>query len=134
MENKEELKLENRYTKKEYEIKKGDNKIRIEINNDEIIIILIIGLSYYKYIKKYKYEEIVKELELYEYNNIKEIYNYLIKSEYKIINKEKIKKIIINDKEMNLNKKILTNEELLKILINEINNQNEKITYMMKFN
>ena len=46
---------------KEYEIKINDNKIRIEINNDEIIIILIIGISYYKYIKKYKYEEIIKD-------------------------------------------------------------------------
>ena len=59
--------------KKEYEIKINDNKIRIEINNDEIIFILIIGLSYYKYIKKYKYEEIIKELEIIKYKKKRDI-------------------------------------------------------------
>ena len=60
--------------KKEYEIKINNNKLRIELNNDEIIFILIIGISYYKYIKKYKYEEIIKELEIINYKNIKDIY------------------------------------------------------------
>ena len=134
MEDQETISPEYEEIKKEYVININNNNLIIEINNDEIIFTLIIGISYYKYIKKYKYDEIIKELNMFECKNIEEVYICLIKSEYKIINKEKIKKIIINDKEMNLNKKILTNEELLKILINEINNQNEKITYMMKFN
>ena len=46
--------------KKEYEIKIDDNKLRIKINNDKIIFILILGLSYYKYIKEYKYNEIIR--------------------------------------------------------------------------
>ena len=52
-----------------------------------------IGLLYFKYIKKYKYEEIKKELNILENNNIKNEYDYLIKSVYKI----KKKKIIINN-------------------------------------
>ena len=75
--------------KKEYEIKIDDNKLRIEINNDEIIFILILGLSYYKYIKEYKYNEIIRELDIIEKKDIREIYEYLIKSEYKIKDEEK---------------------------------------------
>ena len=52
----------------------------------------MIGLSYYKYIKEYKYEEIKKELNIKV--NIEKIYEYLIRSEYKIIKEEK-KMIII---------------------------------------
>ena len=37
-------------------MKINDNRLRIEINNNKIKFILIIGLSYYKYIKEYKYE------------------------------------------------------------------------------
>ena len=77
---------------KEYEIKIKDNKLRIEINDDEIIFILKIGVSYLKYIKRYKYEEIKKELDI-KNKDIKEIYKYLIKSEYRI----EEKKIIINE-------------------------------------
>ena len=80
--------------KSEYKIKINDNKLRIEMINDEIIFILLIDLSY-KYIKKYKYNEIINELNLKENKDIKELYLYLIKSEYKIIDEEK--KIIINN-------------------------------------
>ena len=94
--------------KEEYIIKINDNKIKIEINNDEIIFIVIIGLSYFKYIKRYKYEEIIEELNILENKDIKNIYNYLIKSEYKI----KDNKIIINNKnEIELIEKMLTNEK-----------------------
>ena len=116
---KQEIESETIDINEEYEIIIDDNKLRIEINNnDEIIFILMIGISYYKYTKKYKYNEIVKELKLFKYKDIKEIYNYLIKSEYKIIKEEK--KIIINNKEITLYEKKLTNEELIKILIEEI--------------
>ena len=57
--------------KKEYEIKIDDNKLRIRINNDEIIFILILGLAYYKYIKEYKYNEIIRELDIIEKKDIK---------------------------------------------------------------
>ena len=105
--------------KKEYEINIDDNKIRIEITNEEITFILMIDISYYKYIKKYKYNEIIKELNI-EYKDIEKLYEYLIRSEYKII-KEK-KKIIINNKEITMNQKKLTNEEVIKLLIAEIKN------------
>ena len=45
--------------KKEYEIKIEDNKIKIEMNNNEIIFSLYIDLSYYKYIKIFKYDEFI---------------------------------------------------------------------------
>ena len=124
--------------KEEYKIKINDNKLKIEINNDEIIFILIIGLSYFKYIKRYKYNEIIKELNILDNKDIKYVYNYLIKSEYKI----KEKKIIINNKnEIELNEKILTNEEMIKILIDEIkeikeenNKEKERINELIKMN
>ena len=116
MEDQETITPEYEEIKKEYEIEINNNKLKIEINNDEIIFKLL-GLSCFKYIKRYKYDEIIKELNILENKDIKSVYNYLIKSEYKI----KDKKIIINNKnEIELNEKILTNEEMIKILIDEI--------------
>ena len=103
---------------KVHEIKIKDNKIIIRINNDKIIITLIKELSYYKYIKKYEYKEIKKEFELFKYKNLEEIYNYLINSKFKIINEETI--IINNNKKIKLNEAIMTNEEVIKILIDEM--------------
>ena len=117
MDEEETISAEYDEIKKEYEIKIDDNKIRIEITNEEITFILMIDISYYKYIKKYKYNEIIKELNI-EYKDIEKLYEYLIRSEYKII-KEK-KKIIINNKEITMNQKKLTNEEVIKLLIAEI--------------
>ena len=117
MEGQETIVPESEEIKEVCEIKINDNKIKLEINNDEIIFILIIRLSYFKYIKRYKLNEIIKELNILENKDIKNIYNYLIKSEYKI----KDKKIIINNKnEIELKEKTLTNEEMIKILIEEI--------------
>ena len=109
--------------KEEYEIKINNNKLKIEVNNDEIIFILIIGLSYFEYIKRYKYDKIIKELNILEKKGIKSVYNYLIKSEYKI----EEKKLIINNKnEIELNERKLTNEEMIKLLIEEIKEIKEK--------
>ena len=117
-----------------FEVKINNNTLRIEINNDKIIFILITGISYYKYIREFNYEEAVKELNLFEYKDIHDIYNYLIKNEYKIIEDERIKKIVINNKEIILNEKNLSNEELIKLLMAEIKNQNEKIDKLFKMN
>ena len=95
MEEQETITPEYEEIKKEYEIEINDNKLKIEINNDEILFILNMGISYYKYIKKYKYEELIKELNILEYKDIKNIYEYLIKSEYKIINNIIIKILIL---------------------------------------
>ena len=111
----------------EYEVKINDNILRIEINNEQIIYSLIVGLSYYKYIKEYSYEEIVNEFDIKECKDIFEVYNYLKSKEYKIVNDDKIKKIIVNGKEIKLKEKTLSNEELIKALMGEIMKQNEKI-------
>ena len=107
--------IEPEYIEKKKEIVKtiNDNKIKIVLNEDEIRFIIMIGISYYKYVRYYKYEDIQKEL------NIKEnIYEYLVKSEYKII--EEDKKLIINKKEIKLDEKEITDNEMIKILIEEI--------------
>ena len=110
---------------KEYEIKINDNKLKIIIDDDEITFVLTMGISYYKYIAKYKYEEIIQELKITNYQNIEKVYEYLIKSEYKIIKDEK--KLIINgNKEIKLIGKAITNEEMIKILIDEIKEIKDK--------
>ena len=48
--------------KKEHDIRIDDNKIRIEMNNNEIIFTLIIDLSFNKYIKRYRHESLKKNL------------------------------------------------------------------------
>ena len=139
MDEQETIEPEYEAIKKEYEKKINDDKLRIEINNDKIKFILLIGISYNKYIKEYKYEEIIKELVL-DYKNIKEVYEYLINSEYEI--KKEEKKIIINkNKEIKLEEKKLKNEEIIKIIINEIkemkeknNKENERINELIKKN
>ena len=140
MEEQETIEPEYLNIKKEYIMQiNDDNKIKIEINNDEISFIVIIGISYYQYIRKYKSDEIKKELEILEYNNIEQIYDYLIKCEIKII--ERDKKIIIGNKEIKLEEKKLTNEEMIKVLIEEIKDikdkrkkDNEKINELIKLN
>ena len=115
--------------KKEHEIKVDDNKIRIEINNNEIIFSLIIDLSFIKYIKRFKIDEFKEKFEFSEDDDIKDIYNYLINVEYEINEKEK--KIIFGSgnywKEIKLEEEIiLTNEEMIKELIFEIKNMKKE--------
>ena len=125
---------------KEFEIKMNDDKLKIKLNEDGIIFSLIIGLSCYKYIRKFNYKEIIKEFGNLECKNIKEVYEYFIERRYKIINDEK--KIIIDDKkEIKLNEIIITDHELIKILVDEIrelkeksNKQNEIINELTRVN
>jgi hypothetical protein len=114
--------------KKEYEIKIDDNKIRIEMNNNEIIFSLFIYLSYNKYIKRFKYDEFIKIYKISKEKDINKIYNDIINYKYEINEKEK-KIIINNEKEIKLEENIkLTNEEMIKELIIEIKNiKKEKI-------
>ena len=67
---------------KEYVKTINDNKIKIEINEDEIKFTTMIGISYYQYIKEYKYEEIIRELDILKHKDKDTIYNYLINSEF----------------------------------------------------
>ena len=106
--------------KKEYEVKIDDNKIKIEMNKDEIIFSLFIDLSFNKYIKIFKYDEFIKLYEISKDKDINKIYDGLINYKYEINEKEK--KIIFNNgKEIKLEESIkLTNEEMIKELIMEI--------------
>ena len=81
--------------KKEYVIKVDDNKIRIEMNNNEIIFTLFIDLSFNKYIKRYKHESFKEEFEMPKEESMINVYNDLKNYEYEINEKEK--KLIIND-------------------------------------
>ena len=103
--------------KKEHEIRIDDNKIRIEMNNNEIIFTLIIDLYFNKYIKRYKHDSFKKEFEIRKEESMINVYNDLINYEYEINEKEK--KLIINDKkEIKLEEEIrLANEEMIKELI-----------------
>ena len=108
--------------KKEHEIRIEDNKIRIEMNNNEIIFTLIMDLSFNKYIKRYKHESFKKEFKIPKEETMKNTYNKLINYEYEINEKEK-KLIINNEKEIKLEEEIrLTNEEMIIELILEIKN------------
>ena len=117
MEEPETIEPEYLEIKKEHEIRIDDNKIRIEMNNNEIIFTLIIDLSFNKYIKRYKHDSFKKEFEIRKEESMINVYNELINYEYEI--NEKVKKLIINNKkEIKLEEEIrLTNEEMIKELI-----------------
>ena len=68
--------------KKEFVKRVNDNKIKIVLNVDEIKFILMIGISLYKYIREYKYEDIKKELDILNCKDIENIYDYLVNSGY----------------------------------------------------
>jgi len=106
--------------KEEHEIKIDDNKIRIEMNNNEIIFSLIIDLSFNKYIKKFKHDEFRKKFVISEERDLKEMFNDLINFEFEINEEEK--NIILNGfHEIKLEEEIkLTNEEMIIELIREI--------------
>ena len=114
--------------KKEHEIKIGNNKIRIELNNNDIIFSLIIDLSFNKYIKRFKHDEFQKHLNFPKDMNIgiDEIYEDLKNYEYEINEAEK--KISLWGIDIKLEEEIrLTNEEMIKELVDEIKNlKNEK--------
>ena len=121
--------------KKEHEIRIDDNKIKIEMNNNEIIFALIIDLSFNKYIKRYKYDSFKKEFEIPKEAGKNNIYNKLVNYEYEINEKEK--KLIINDisdkKEIKLEEEMrLTNEEMIKELISEIKNMKKEKSELEK--
>ena len=59
------------------------------MNNNEIIFILIIDISFNKYIKRYRHESFKKEFEISKEESMKNIYNDLINYEYEINEKEK---------------------------------------------
>ena len=67
---------------KEYEIKIEDNKIRIDMNNNEIIFILYTDLSFNKYIKRFKYDEFIKIYGISKDKDINKIYDDIINYKY----------------------------------------------------
>ena len=113
-------------SKNEYELDAENKKykLKIEINMDKIIFNLrnISEISYYNYIRKYGYEEIVEEFKLPKdiYSNLRKIFDYFNLREYKIKDANKNKKLIINDK---YTIKLYENKEkdITDILIDKIN-------------
>jgi len=129
MEEQETIEPEYLEFKKEHEINIEHNKIKIEMNNNEIIFSLFIDLSFNKYIKRFKIKEFRNKYEISEEKNLEEIFNDFINIEYKINEKEKKLIFIFNyEKEIKFEEEIkLTNEEMIKELILEIKNmRNEK--------
>ena len=120
----EELKLKNRH-----EIKIDDNRLSIEMNNEEFVFTLYIGLTFYKYIRIFKHEEFIKEYDILDEMDLNYLYDELKSYEYEINEKEK-KVIIVNwEKEIKFEEEIkLSNEEMVQELINEIKSmKKEKI-------
>ena len=89
MEEPETIEPETIEMKKEHEIRIDDNKIRIEMNDNEIIFTLIIDLSFNKYIKRYKHDAFKKDFKISKEENILNVYNDIINYEYEINEKEK---------------------------------------------
>ena len=98
MEEPETIEPEYLEIKKEHEIRIDDNKIRIEMNNNEIIFTLIIDLSFNKYIKRYKHESFKEEFKMPKEKSMKNIYEDLINYEYEINEKKKNLLLIIKRK------------------------------------
>ena len=112
----EELEL-----KKGHEIKIDDNRLKIEMNNEEIVFTLFIGSSFQKYIRIFKHDEFRKEFDILDEIDLDYVYNQLKDYEYEINEKEKKATIIIWKKDIKFEEEIkLSNEEMIQELINEI--------------
>jgi hypothetical protein len=114
--------IEQKYNENKKEIVKiinDNNKIKILLNEEKIKFIITTGISYFKYISEYKCEDISKFLDILDNKEIENIYDYLVKSEYKIIEEEK-KLVINNNKEIELKEKKFTDYEMINVLIEEI--------------
>lgn len=112
------------YSKQTKDIKIDDNTITLELDYNMIIFKLMIGISYVQYIKEYHYDEIKKELNIPECNNLEEVYDYLTKAEYEINEEEHI--ILVNKKEIKLRGKTLYDREVITMLIDVINDMRVK--------
>ena len=112
--------------KKEYELNINNKryKLNIEVKMDEIIFKLncISEISYYNYIRKYKYNDIIKELNLSTdiFINLSKIFHYFDNKELSIKEDKSNKVIKINDKDIIILYKN-KNEDILEMLIYEIN-------------
>ena len=126
------------FYKKEYDLYSNNKKYKltIEIKKEDILFTLEIlsEISCYNYINKYKYNNLIKDLNLsIETNNdINKILEYfdskISKNNYKIIDENQNKKLIINNKEIIILKETLiynNNDDIIKILIKEINSIKE---------
>ena len=141
-----ELEKEFKYYIKEYELYENNKKYKltIELSNGDILFTLelLSEISCYNYINKYILQDLIKELDLsIEINNenLKKIFDYFdsifTKNNYKIINDNKFKKLIINNRELiSLNENLLYNHDIIKNIINEINIIKETNNKLIKLN
>ena len=113
---------------KEFKINE-DNKsyqLKIILNNNQILfeLNLISEISYYNYIRRYNYYDIMKDLNLSKdkYDNITKIFNHIDNENYKVLDDKNNKKLIINNKDtITLYENKNKYDDIIKILINEIN-------------
>ena len=118
--------------KTEHTIIIDNDKIKIEIVNDEIKFTLTNGVSYHGYVKAYKYEEITGAIGLSDCKDLKEVFNKLIDSEFKI--KKETNQIIVNNKEITLEKVDFTDKDVIQLLTDEVNSQNKIIAELREQN
>ena len=127
--------------KKIYELKAENKKCKfqIEIDNNEIIFELELNSenSNDNYIRKYEYNDIIKELKLPKdiYNNLVKIYNYFDIKEYIIMDDNRNKKIIINKRDeiilyKNINEIHENKDNKIKELENQIKKLKEEIYFI----
>jgi hypothetical protein len=136
---------EHLYYKKEYELYTNGKKYKLLINmsNKEVFFTLDIlsEISCYNYINKCLYINLVKDLDLtLEINdNINKVFEYLeliiAKNDYKIIDDNKNKRLIINNKELiSLKENLLYNHDIIKTLIDEIKIIKDSNNRLVKLN
>ena len=113
------------------------------MSNGEILFTLelLSEIYCYNYINKVLYNSFVKDLDLsLEINvNVNKIFEYLdliiTKNDYKLINNNKNKRLLINNKELlSLKENLLYNHDIIKILIDEIKIIKESNNKLVKLN
>ena len=137
-------KIENEtYFKKTYILKNNDKLYRliVEIKDNEVLFELysISEISYFNYIGKYDYNDIIKQFKISSSNtfDLIKIFNYIYLQRNQIIEEEEknLMRIIINKQyEILLYKNKIKNDNMIEILINEINKEKGLVNTLIKSN
>ena len=109
---------------KKKEIRINNSILKIEANDDTIVITLNPAMSYYKYKNEFILDELKVYLDLEEQKNINEVYELLTSAKYTLLPEEKT--IKINNKNISLKKIALTNDEIIRSLMDGMKEMTEK--------